>query len=329
MSTAERIGIALIIGVASSVATTLLYQVAAGTDFFQAWAAARVLRGGGNPYSEVGPGLTYNWGWPLYYPLTTFIVVIPLSSFTSGMASAVFFGFSNAALAYALLGTGGYRLLLPVSGAWLEAALYCQWSPILTAAFLLPGLAWVFVAKPNLGLALFFARPSRVALFGGLGLVMLSLIVLPTWPGDWLAAIRDAPHVRIPIASWPGVFLVLALLKWRRWDARLLLAMACVPQTPHLADTMPLFLIPVGWLEMTILVIASHVEEWWLHRVTVASTTFDQGFVTAAPLITLLIYLPCLVMVLRRPNQGGIPKWVERGVARLRARFAVAQATDR
>jgi hypothetical protein len=327
VDTTERIGIALIIGVASGFVTTLLYQLAPGGDFFQVWAAARVVRDGGNPYAQVGPGLAYNWGWPLYYPAPAFLLAVPVSWLTSGLAGAIFFGISNGALAYALLRTDGSRLLIPVSGAWLEAALYCQWSPILTAAFLLPGLGWVFAAKPNLGLALFLARPSRAALIGCSALILVSLITLPTWPTDWLATVRGASHVRMPIATWPGVLLVLALLKWRRWDARLLLALSCVPQTPHLADTLPLFLIPAGWMEMAVLVVTSHIEAWWMHYVA-SPTSYEQAFAMSAPLITALIYLPCLIMVLRRPNQGNVPRWIERGVARLRSRFAMVQPAE-
>jgi hypothetical protein len=325
--TAERLGLALVIGIASGFATTLLYQLAPGGDFFQIWAAARVLRDGGNPYAAIGPGLAYNWEWPLYYPLTAFLLAIPLSWFTSGMAGAIFFGFSNGALAYALLGTRAHRLLILVSAAWLEAAIYCQWSPVLTAAFLLPGLSWMLAAKPNLGLALFLARPSRIALIGGAALLAASVAVLPTWPADWLDALRDAPHVRIPIASWPGVLLLLALLKWRRWDARLLLALSCIPQTPHLSDTLPLFLIPAGWVETVALVVLSYIEAWWSHRVDMPAS-YEQAFAMASPLITSLIYLPCLIMVLRRPNHGPVPKWMEQVAIRLRARIAATQASD-
>lgn len=286
-----------------------------------------MLRDGANPYSEVGPAMAYNWGWPLYYPVPAFLIAIPLSFLAPGLAGAVFFGLSNAALAYALLGTGGYRWLIPISGAWLEAALYCQWSPALTAAFLLPGLGFVFLAKPNLGLALFLARPSRAVLIGGTALVILSLIARPAWPVDWLDALRAAPHVRAPIASWPGMLLVLALLKWRRWDARLLLALACIPQTPHLSDTLPLFLIPTGWAEMVVLVAASYIEAWWTHSSAIPAS-YEQGFAMAAPVINSLVYLPCLIMVLRKPNHGHVPDWIERGAMRLHARFVAARVSN-
>jgi hypothetical protein len=39
----------------------------------------------------------------------------------------------------------------------------------------------------------------------------------------------------------------------------------------------------------------------------------------AAPWVVGLVYLPALVIVLIRPNEGDVPLWLDRGVARVRA----------
>lgn len=35
--------------------------------------------------------------------------------------------------------------------------------------------------------------------------------------------------------------------------------------------------------------------------------------------VMLSIYIPCLIMILRRPNEGKMPGWVERAIIRIRA----------
>jgi hypothetical protein len=108
----------------------------------------------------------------------------------------------------------------------------------------------------------------------------------------------------------PGGFLLpLALLRWRRPEARLLLALACVPQTPTLNETVPLFLVvqtlPEGLTLMWLTIAAAH-----LVAAIYQGTSDYQGWMTGAGVWALwLVYLPCLAMVLRRPNVGVQPMW--------------------
>jgi hypothetical protein len=40
-----------------------------------------------------------------------------------------------------------------------------------------------------------------------------------------------------------------------------------------------------------------------------------------------LVYLPCVIMVLRRPNDGALPPWVDRLWRRARGRVAPGRST--
>jgi hypothetical protein len=79
-----------------------------------------------------------------------------------------------------------------------------------------------------------------LAIFGAT--LALSLLVLPSWPLDMLGHI--SAHLNYtPLISWYGPLILLALPFWRAAPARLLLAMALMPQR-LLYDQLPLWLIP-------------------------------------------------------------------------------------
>ena len=53
-------------------------------------------------------------------------------------------------------------------------------------------------------------------------------------------------HIRPPLLYWGGPLMLLALLRWRRPEARLLAALSCVPHTPELYESLYLFLVPAS-----------------------------------------------------------------------------------
>lgn len=280
-------------------------------DLDQVLFAARELRAGHDPYPLVGPHRAFDWGWPLLYPLTAAILVLPLTALPVVAARMLFFGSSVALYTYAITREGYTRLPIVVSGAMFYAAYAVQWSPLLAAAFLIPPLGILFAAKPNIGLALFLARPSWWAFGGVLAITVASLLVQPSWLPEWLAAARAAVHVRPPITQLGGPLLALAALRWRRPEARLLLALACVPQNLLVYESFALALIPATVGEAAAFAALTHVALWSL----LAMAPYDAPasyLATSARMMIALLYLPCLLMVLRRPNEGTVPAWLDR-----------------
>jgi len=139
-------------------------------------------------------------------------------------------------------------------------ALYAvQWSPLLTASALVAPMLGLLAVKPNLAPPLLAYRMSRQAMgwffLGAVPLIVVSLELHPLWPRFWLTNLREyrlAGQYQIPILLWYGTPLALALLRWRRPEARLLLAMACVPQNGFFYDQLPLMLIPRNRGEMRV-----------------------------------------------------------------------------
>jgi hypothetical protein len=152
------------------------------------------------------------------------------------------------------------------------------------------------------------------ALGGAAVSVAASFAVMPGWLGAWFGALGNAPHIKPYILRPGGILLLAVLARWRRPEARLLAAMAIVPQNATLYDTLPLFVVPATLNEAAILALASH-GAWHLAIARRGEPTSLQIGNANALTYLVLLYLPALVIILRRPNVGVLPAWLERFAA--------------
>ena len=281
------------------------------TDFEVIWTAARHWANGRNPYVMRPGSAAWKFEDPLFYPLPALILLWPLHWLPRGAATAFFVAMPAALLAWRLTRSALWPLVALASPSFVMAVVLGQWTPWLVLAMLWPGLGFFFASKPTLGLACFLGRPTLAGLIGGATIALLSLALWPAWPLLWLHNLRAVVEHPSPITAPFGVLLGLAALRWRRPESRLLLGMACVPQLLLFADQMPLVLIARSRLEAALLAIGA-----W----TAAAFWFVQeadkfGAVSfAAPYVLAGCYLPALWIVLRQPNEGTIPAWLERRI---------------
>lgn len=259
---------------------------------------------GGNPYQLIGPGMVYDWPWRLIYPLTAMAAALPFALFPQIPATLAFVFLGSALLAYSVTRNAWYPLLMCTSAAFLIAAGAAQWSPLLTAAIGLPVLGVFFAAKPTVGFALAVAGSNRLrvyALGGGLILLLVSLVLSPGWPIAWFRSLSTATQVAAPLLRMGGVTILIALLRWRRADARLIVTLACVPQTGSWYEILPLFLVAESATEMMILVGVSSLGYLVQDSIMTASNETDYNRQVGA-LMVAFAYLPAVILVLRRPN---------------------------
>jgi hypothetical protein len=307
----RRILTALVIGLASAGLCWFLlpYQLFPAGDLSWPLNGARALLAGQNPYHTAVAPVPEIDSDPLLYPLPAVLLVLPLAPLPDGAALVLFSGISGALLAFALTRDGFEGLIVLLGVPFLNAIYIGQWSPLLSAAVLLPVLSGVFAAKPTLGAALWLARPSRLGLALGAGVLLVSLAVLPFWPLDWIANVRRGSHHQPPLLLLPiGPLLLLALLRWREERARLLLLMACVPQIFWFYDSLPLALVARSRRERLLLVFCSWagllaigLNPWLLQ------TRTAQGVRWAELAVLLATYGPALLLVLGRPTPSVQP----------------------
>jgi hypothetical protein len=301
----QRIALAAATAITAAIVTWMFWSQPRpqGSDLGQVWAGARALVHGESPYDVIGPGRAFDWPFPLLYPVTAAVTLMPLAALPMRVVDPVFVGLGFGLFAYAVTRRGlrAPALAALVSLGGLMTLQTSQWSVLLTAAALLPGLGWLLVAKPTIGLALFAAFPRwRTAIACG-GFIAFTLILWPDWLFDWRATFAAAPHVVAPVTRWGGPLLLLALAKWKRADARLLLGLACVPHTTAPYETIPLFLIAETWPQawaVAALGLLAYVGQW----ASGPYATQQAYWASGAQWIVALLYLPCLGLVLTRPN---------------------------
>jgi hypothetical protein len=299
------------------------------SDFDQIWVAGRALLAGENPYRAVVTGFAGHRGlpFPLFYPLPAVVAGVPFALLPLLAARAAFAAVSLGAFAYLLAGRGLWALAALLSAPAFQTVALVQWSGWLACAVLVPWLGWVIACKPNAGLAVLCGAPSTravvVSIAVSAALVAIAFAAYPGWVTEWMAALEGQPHFRPYVLRPGGVLLLLALLRWRRPEARWLAAVACLPGTPGLQEALVFFAWRLSFRQLLVLGLWSHAALW------VAFLARQRGdfysYVGVAALANLaFMYLPALVIILRRPNEGNVPAVLDRAMARL-ARLRVAR----
>lgn len=261
-------------------------------DFTWPLRGAQLLLQGYDPYALPLPDLPYPPP-PLFYPLPAVLIALPFSPFPDTIAAALFTGCSTALLAFGLTRDGTWwRLSFLLSPSYLIALRTIQWSPLLTAAALLPVLAPLWIAKPNLGVPLLIRAPRWRSLVGMALFAAASLVVLPSWPIGWWHNLEQNIHT-IPLLSGGGFLVLLALIQWRDPAARLLVSMAIMPQRLLFYDQLPLWLCVTSLRQSMVLSICGWLGTFlWVLASGEPPLSVDPAWVIA------ILYLPALAIVL-------------------------------
>ena len=295
---APRLAVALVAALAAAACTLAFYRgrPLSVSDFDVIWVGARALRAHQDPYAAIQ---SPPWPWDLRYPLPAVLVALPFSYLSLALARAALVAVGMGLLAWALTRRAWWPLIALTSGQVFVSVQSVQWAPLLAAGMLLAPLQYLWSIKPPTGLALFAAYPSRRTVIGGLVLLGLAFLVWPHWLDGFLAAAHRAPH-RAAVLRPGGLLLVLALLRWRLPEGRLLATLAVLPLTPHLYEAVPLLLVARSRRELLGLAACGTLG---LLGVALLPQGADPDHGPIAWMeILVSCYLPALVVILRHPN---------------------------
>jgi hypothetical protein len=288
------IGVAL---AAAAIAAILATRPAVHQDFEFYWRAAALWLRGIDPYT-LRPGQR---DWPLpdpfFYPLPAVLALAPLAWLPQAVAVAIFVGVPAGFLAWRLSSQAFWPLLLLASPSFVMAVVLGQWSPWLTLGLFSPAAGVMLAAKPSIGLACWIARPSGRAALAATAIVACSLALAPSWPIGWLRVVGTLSGHSPPILSPLGFLCLPLLVRWRDPDARLLVAMTCVPQLLFFADQLPLLTIARTRREAVFLCVSG----WLVALLWFVRDSAHAGSVWfAEPYVLVGCYLPALWLTLRR-----------------------------
>lgn len=290
-----------------SFALSLIYRVATVdpvNDLFFPFCAASALIVGIDPYGDACR-ITYQGHIYPPNPLTTVLVAVPFVPL--GMLGApLLWSCFTGLLVFGLLKDGAWwRLLVLLSAPYWQAFLTLQWSPLMLAIALLPGLLPLALVKPQTGLPIILTNLTWQRVMGCAFFFLCTLIVDTTWPIRWLPQIQSYDGY-IPLLALPvGLLLLLALIRWRQKNAQFLLAMAIVPQR-GIYDLLSLWSL----LETPKQLIVVNVLSWLLYALVAMEVPFPFPILSV-----ILIYLPFLAIVIRLPVAKAIQSWNARNIA--------------
>jgi hypothetical protein len=290
---------------------------AGGGDFLMLWRATRIVLSGGDPYllkwwTDLRAAQT-----PFYYPLPAIGIGLPFVWLRAQDAAVAFVALSAGLLGFILSKYDLDRLAIVFSVPFVFAAQLSQTTFLIVALGLLPALAGLTVMKPNIGLALFAYRPAwRTAVLGA-ALLLGSVVFWPWWPREWVGLVRDSPVHHSPLSTGVGAVAVLALLRWRRPEARLLFAMSVIPHALYFYDELPLWLVAASRRQAMMLTASSWLG--WVGWVATSGAPGGPLLIDTPVWVVVALYLPSLLMVLARENVGDVPDWLERLIAPLPA----------
>jgi hypothetical protein len=310
-----RLSLALLAGLfgGALAAYTQITNGPYGGDYRVVWMAGRDLLHGIDPYGVAANGSVPELAQRFFYPLPAAAFGLPFAWLTPPLAAVCFAAGSAAFLMFAMTRDGFERVPFALGIPFIFASKISQTTPLITAFALTPALAGLALLKPNLGAA-FLARSPRLGPVVVCGILCIAgLIAFPEWPAHWLATVRSSTVHGSPFRTSLGAVGLLAVLRWRRPEARLLFVMTVMPHGLAFYEEIPLWLVANSRREAMVLTLSS-----WLGCLGWLSLG-DGQFMHSAPWSTSFLYLPAVALVLRRPNEGAIPSWVERRINMLPA----------
>jgi hypothetical protein len=195
--------------------------------------------------------------WVVPYPLPAALFAIPFTPLPAIPAGAAFVGLSSALMALAITQDGQYwRLWAFASFPFFHNVACTQWGPLLVSAAFYPHLLPFTFAKPHIGIAAaVFKKPTKQGIILSGLLVAVSFLVDPAWPVKWLNSLSSYGGT-IPILYPLGFILLLALSRWKKPGAHLILLSALLPKR-DIYDFLLLWCLPNNKIAMLLASILS------------------------------------------------------------------------
>ena len=280
-------------------------------DYTWYWRAARALMDGHSPYAVIKPVGPYPFDVGFNYPMTMAMFMVPFAKLSPALGAAIVMGIGTLLLAFGITREGFGRLAVFGSVPFFVCLESGQVAPLVAAAALIPAVSWLSSMKPNIGLASVAYNPEFKVIVLNIIVLVVSVVMFPHWPAEWLDMIRHRTpgNYGSPLMIPGGFILLFALIRWKRPEARLLAVMSLVPQSLLFTDQLMLWLVPKTRNESMILSILSFPAMLIGAGLVGAHANVAAYTRSMGPPILAFLYLPCLIMVLRRPNEGQIPEW--------------------
>ena len=197
------------------------------------------------------------------YPFTAYLAAVPFTLMPDWVASAVFIGLCSGLLAWQILRNNKkWYLLMFLSWPFAYNLYLTQFAPLAVSLFFSASFLPVLLFKPQLAIPFALTqRPNRVGLILTGLLFLVSIMVYPAWPVDWLTSIHTQNYIGFPpLFMLPfGPLILLSLLRYRKKQAWLLVLLALMPQR-MVYDQLGVMLVAENRNQIIFLVLCSWIS---------------------------------------------------------------------
>lgn len=264
-------------------------------DFGWSIRIARDLLAGHDPYAVDSTAST------VPYPLPVFVLGLLLLPFSFRLAGAVFSGVSIFLIVFgSLKNEEPWRLPMLLSFPFIMATVFVpQWSPLVFAAWFFPILApYLVLVKPQNALPVGLVKWHWKGIAIAAGILILTLIIYPTWPWRWLAQTKSFQYL-IPVLVLPlGPILLWCLRYWRTPTGRFFILVSILPL--RAAYDLPLlWLVPQNKWQVWVLTILS-----WLPPLFFVEAALGAEPEWSVP----FLFIPTLLIMIWNEDQALIKK---------------------
>ncbi len=197
------------------------------------------------------------------YPFTTYLLSVPFTYLPDRIAVGVFTGIGCGILAWWILHEEKYwYLLIFLSWPFVNNLLFAQFATYITATFFTPNLLFLLFIKPQISLPfVVIQRPNRIGFLRAGLLLLVSLVLYPWWPIDWLGNLHMQNYFGFPpLFVLPlGPLILLALIRYHDKRAWLLVLLAAMPQR-MVYDQLGVLLVAGNRKEQIFLILCSWIS---------------------------------------------------------------------
>jgi hypothetical protein len=227
----EHLILAALIGFVVGIISIYILHFHGGMDFMHMVTTTRNWISGEDIYLP----LRYNYAPDaVIYPFSAYLVFIPLAWMPNAIGIGIFMGLACGVLAWLIFrSSNNWYLILFLSWPFAYNVIVSQFAPYAICIFFSASFLPMILIKPQLALPFtLIKRPNRFGLILTFLLLIVSLIIYPSWPFESLKSLHIQNYSGFqPLFLLPfGPLIVLALIRYREKRAWLLVLMALMPQ---------------------------------------------------------------------------------------------------
>jgi len=195
------------------------------------------------------------------YPFTAAVLSIPFIKLPFPIAEWIFAGLGSALLAWLILSRSKpWLLLILLSWPFINSLIFGQWVTYAISLFFTSSMLPVLLVKPQIALPFVLTKkPNLTGLLLASFLLILSIVLYPKWPLDWIKLIQSYGGYPLLFVIPLGPIILLSLIRYKDKRSWLLVLLSAMPQR-MVYDQLGVLLIAEDKKQLIFLILCSWIS---------------------------------------------------------------------